>query len=74
MKMSKKVAYDFSVDSIVSVDAPAGTSPDDLEQQVLEKLMDRLLSRDITIRFENIFDHATGAYNEDWSEEDDKGE
>ena len=68
--MSKKVAYDFSIDSIVSVDAMAGTNPDDLEQQVLEKLMDRLLSKDITIRFENTFDHSTGAYNEDWREED----
>ena len=67
--MSKKVAYDFSIDSIVSVDAAVGTNPADLEGQVLKKLLDRLLSRDITVRFENTFDHATGAYDEDWSKE-----
>ena len=69
--MSKKVAYDFSIDSIVSVDAPVGTNPDSLHGQVLKKLMDRLLSRDIEVRFENIFDSATGVYDEEW---DVKGE
>ena len=67
--MSKKVAYDFSIDSIVSVDAAVGTNPADLEGQVLKKLLDRLLARDITVRFENTFDHATGSYDEDWSKE-----
>ena len=64
--MSKEVSYDFSLDSIVAVDAPIGTDPDTLIEQVKEKLIQRIREDDLTIVFENIFDSETGAYDEDW--------
>ncbi len=64
--MSKMISYDFSLDSIVSVDAPIGTDPDTLIEQVKEKLIQRIREHDVTIVFEHIFDSETGAYDEDW--------
>jgi len=64
--MSKNVSYDFGLDSIVAVDAPIGTDPDTLIEQVKEKLIQRIQEDDVTIVFENIFDSETGAYDEDW--------
>ena len=64
--MSKNVTYDFGLDSIVAVDAPIGTDPDTLIEQVKQKLIQRIQEDDVTIVFENIFDSETGAYDEDW--------
>ena len=64
--MSKNVTYDFGLDSIVAVDAPIGTDPDTLIEQVKEKLIQRIQEDDVTIVFENIYDSETGAYDEDW--------
>ena len=66
--MSKNVSYDFSLDSIVAVDAPIGTDPDTLIEQVKEKLIQRIREDDLTIVFENIFDSETGAYDENWED------
>lgn len=65
--MSNNVSYDFSVDSVVAVNAPIGTDPDTLIEQVKQKLIERIREDDITFRFENIFDDETGSYDEDWS-------
>jgi len=64
----KTVTYDFSVDSIVCVDAPLGTDPDKLYDLVVEKLLKKIKVNDITFRFENIFCGETGSYSEDWKE------
>ena len=64
--MSKNVSYDFSLDSIVAVDAPIGTDPDTLIEQAKQKLVERILTDDVTIVFENIYYCETGAYDEDW--------
>lgn len=64
--MSKNISYDFGIDSIVAVDAPIGTDPDILIEQVKQKLIQRIQEDDITIVFENIYDNETGAYDEDW--------
>jgi hypothetical protein len=61
-----KVTYDFTVDNILTVDAPIGTDPDTLIEQVKTKLIERIQEGDITFRFENIFDGETGDYSEDW--------
>ena len=61
-----KVTYDFTVDTILTVDAPIGTDPDTLIEQVKTKLIKRIQEGDITFRFENIFDGETGDYSEDW--------
>jgi hypothetical protein len=49
--MSKNVSYDFGLDSIVAVDAPIGTDPDTLIEQVKEKLIQRIREDDVTIVF-----------------------
>ena len=64
--MSKEVSYDFSLDSIVAIDAPIGTDPDTLIEQAKQKLVERILTDDVVIVFENIYDGETGAYDEDW--------
>jgi hypothetical protein len=64
--MSNKVSYDFVLDSCVAVDAPIGTDPETLIEQAKAKFIDRILSNDVTVAFENIFDGETGAYDEDW--------
>jgi hypothetical protein len=65
LKMSN-ISYDFAVDNIVAVDAPIGTDPDTLIEQVKAKLIERIQDGDVTFQFENIFDGETGAYDEDW--------
>ena len=64
--MSNKVSYDFVLDSCVAVDAPIGTDPETLIEQAKAKFVERILSNDATVAFENIFDGETGAYDEDW--------
>jgi hypothetical protein len=64
--MSKNVSYDFSLDSIVAIDAPIGTDPDTLIEQVKQKLVERILNNEVEFRFENIYDGETGSYDEDW--------
>ena len=64
--MSKNVFYDFSLDSIVAVDAPIGTDPDTLIEQAKQKIVEIILTDDVTIVFENIYDCETGAYDTDW--------
>jgi len=64
--MSKNVTYDFSIDSIVAVDAPIGTDPYTLIEQVKEKLIERIREDDITFLFDSLYDGETGAYDDDW--------
>jgi len=64
--MSNKVSYDFAVDNLIAVDAPIGTDPDTLIEQVKAKFIKRIQDGDITFTFENIFDAENGAWDEDW--------
>lgn len=64
--MSKNVSYDFSLDNLVAIDAPIGTDPDTLIEQVKEQLIQKIREDDVTIVFEHIYDNKTGSYNEDW--------
>tara|TARA_Y100000296_G_C5141086_1_gene241069 strand:+ start:884 stop:1111 length:228 start_codon:yes stop_codon:yes gene_type:complete len=64
--MSNKVSYDFVLDSCVAVDAPIGTNPETLIEQAKAKFVERILNDEAEVRFENIFDCETGAYDEDW--------
>ena len=57
--MSNKISYDFNVDSLISVEAPIGTDPDALIEQVLAKLICRAAEKDLTITFEDFFDKET---------------
>ena len=62
------VTYDFSVDTIVCVEAPVGTDPDSdsIWEALYNKLALKVREKDLTFRFENIFDPKTGVYDEDW--------
>ena len=63
--MSKKmVSYDFSVDSLVAVEAPYGTNPETLMGAALEKLHQRICDNDITLVCDNTFDPQTGSDSE----------
>ncbi len=67
--MSKIINYDFNIDSLISVKAPAGTDPVDLIGDVMEKLKERLSTNsttDIEVSFDQCYDSETGAYSEDW--------
>ena len=64
--MSKMISYDFNVDSLISVEAPIGTDPDTLIEQVLAKLICRAAEKDLTITFEDFFDKETGVWDNDW--------
>lgn len=64
--MSKNVSYDFTVDSIVSVDAPIGTDPETLIRSAKIKLVERINENDVTLVFDTIFDSETGVYEQDW--------
>ena len=64
--MSNKVSYDFVLDSCVAVDAPIGTDPETLIEQAKAKFIERILSNEATVTFENIFDGETGVHDEDW--------
>ena len=58
------MSYDFSLDSIISIDAPADTDPDALIEQAKQKLIERIREGDITFRCETIFDGETGMYHD----------
>ena len=64
--MSKMISYDFNIDSLVSVEAPIGTDPDTLIEQVLAKLITRAVEKDLLITFEDFFDSETGVWDNDW--------
>ena len=66
MSKIKLVSYDFSVDSLVSVDAPIGTDPESLVSQALDKFVQKMKASDIELTFDTIFDPESGAYDEDW--------
>ena len=64
--MGRTVSYDFTVDSLVSIEAPAGTDPDDLIDMALNKLVERAKEKEIILQFDTCFDSETGDYTEDW--------
>ena len=65
--MSKKmVNYDFTIDSLVSVEAPEGTNPEELVGRAIKKLIERAREGDISLAFDTCFDSETGDYSEEW--------
>jgi len=65
-EMGRTVNYDFTIDSLVSVEAPIGTDPDDLVDMVLQKLIERAKEKDVSVMFDTCFDSDSGDYWEDW--------
>ena len=68
--MSNKVSYDFTLDSCVAVDAPIGTNPETLIEQAKAKFIERILSNEAEVVFENTFNGETGEYSEEWEIKD----
>ena len=66
MSKIKQVKYDFSIDSIVSIDATIGTDPESLVEQALNKFVRTVTTNDLELTFDTIFDPESGAYDEDW--------
>ena len=69
MMAKRIVSYDFSVESVVAVDAPHGTDPDTLIDKALDKLAQQALKRELDLHCENTFDSETGSYEkvpEEW--------
>ena len=64
--MSKMISYDFNIDSCIGVEAPIGTDPDTLIDQVLLELIRRASMKDLTVSFEDFFDKETGVWDKDW--------
>jgi exoribonuclease II len=70
--MTKIVNYDFTIDSLISVEAPEGTDPETLVGQILIKIVQRVREKDLEIVFDTCFDKETGDYYEDWEVEANK--
>lgn len=64
--MVKRVNYDFTIDSLVSVEAPEGTDPDTLIEKALQKLIQRAREGDLALMFDTVFDSETGSYYDNW--------
>lgn len=50
------VSFDFTLDNIISVEAPRGTDPDTLRDQLHEKLKDLVFDNCEVFEFEGIFE------------------
>jgi hypothetical protein len=62
MNKTKIVSYDFLIDNIIAVKAPAGTDPDTLIDQALEQLIQRCHQHgEINFIFDKVFDPETGS-------------
>jgi len=64
--MSKIITYDFSIDTLVAVDAEIGTDPDTLIVEVAQKIIQQALNNQLEINFDKTFDGDTGEYSKDW--------
>lgn len=64
--MAKIINYDFKVETLVTVEAPAGTDPAMLEAKALAKLAAQAAQEQIDISFWLTFDPETGDYSEEW--------
>ena len=56
MTKQKLVSFDFTLDNIISVQAPKGTDPDTLHDQLHEKLKDLIFDNCDLFLFEGIFE------------------
>tara|TARA_R110002167_G_scaffold110987_4_gene282243 strand:+ start:3701 stop:3910 length:210 start_codon:yes stop_codon:yes gene_type:complete len=68
--MNKKINYDFTVESLITVEAPVGTDPATLESEALAKLAAQTYHHQIVLDFHTTFDAETGKYSDDWENTD----
>ena len=60
--MIKTVYFDFSVDSVITIEAEYGTDPDSLIEEVGKVLIQKIKEGDIIFTCENTFDPETGLH------------
>ena len=61
----RMVTYDFSVNTIVPIEAPYGTDPDTLLGRVMPKLIQQIRQNEIDwVDCENIYDAETDSYED----------
>ncbi len=65
---TKLINYDFTIDTLITVEAPVGTDPDTLIKKAIMKLAEREDFSDIVLNFDQCFDAETGSYTEDWKD------
>ena len=70
--MSKKINYDFAVDTLITVEAPVGTDPHSLVDKALAKLSVQAAHEQVVIAFQCTFDAETGKYSDDWEDTDER--
>ena len=68
--MNKKINYDFTVESLITVEAPVGTDPSMLVTKALDKLSVQAAHDQVVIAFQTTFDAETGEYSEEWEVKD----
>jgi hypothetical protein len=56
------IGFDFSIDTLVCIQASANTKPEDLRDQCENALLQKLQNREVEFKFENFFDQDSGAY------------
>ena len=66
--MTKIINYDFTVETLITVEAPEGTDPDTLLRQAMTKLHRQSALGQIVFEFHQTFDAETGAYSVCWPE------
>ena len=65
--MSKMVNYDFSIDSLISVEAPRRNRSRNINWAgYLIKIVQRVREKDLEIVFDTCFDKETGDYYDNW--------
>ena len=70
--MNKIINYDFAVDTLITVEAPAGTDPSMLITKALDKLSVQAAHEQVVIAFQTTFDSEKGEYSENWEEVNDE--
>ena len=58
----KTIVFDFVCDTAVAIVAEAGTDPDSLVDQAIQKLIDQLSSGQAEVNCDNVYDPDTGRY------------
>ena len=68
--MAKIINYDFTLESLITVEAPVGTDPATLESEAMGKLAAHAHHHQVVLDFHTTFDPETGAYSEEWEVKD----
>ena len=68
--MSKIINYDFTLESLITVEAPVGTDPATLEIEAMRKLAAHAYHRQVVLEFHATFDAETGKHSDDWENTD----